>query len=108
MKSVTKLSFSKTHLSKEGIGAVACFPNLKRLQIDWSWQGADLTPLCGQQSLETLALDGYDAPIPPEWIAVMASMPKLKEVVVDDDDDEATVVRQLKKAAPHVEVQRWK
>jgi len=106
MKTVTKLSFSKTCLSKEGIGAVARFPNLKRLQIDWAWKGADLTPLRGQRSIETLDLE--EVPITPAWITVIASLPKLKEVIVEDGEATAAQLRELQKAVPHVEVLRGK
>ena len=38
MESITKLSFSKTRLSEEGVHAVASFPNLNRLDTCYAWR----------------------------------------------------------------------
>jgi hypothetical protein len=106
MGSVTKLSFSKTHLSEEGVRAVASFPHLKRLYIDYFWKGTSLKPLNGHKSIETLVLE--EVPISTAWIAVMASLPKLKTVIVEDGEATAAQLQELQKAAPNVEIQRGK
>jgi hypothetical protein len=106
MESITALSFSKTRLSDEGMHAVASFPNLKRLDISYVWKDADLRPLSGHKTIETLTL--HELPITKEWIDVIASLPKLREVKIEGSGAVESDLDALREAAPKVKVVRGK
>ena len=107
MESITSLSFYQTGVTEEGVRAVASFPNLKRLRIDYFWKQTSLEPLRGHRRLETLALE--DLPITKEWIAIIASLPKLRELEVGGGElvSEVDLVN-LRKALPNVKTERGK
>ncbi len=103
MDSITSLSFSKTMLTEEGVKAVASFPHLKQLGIGYSWRDTSLESLRYLKSLETLELD--ELPITEERIALMKSLPNLREVDLEDfeavsKDD----IENLRKLLPNVKV----
>lgn len=104
METLTRLSFSQTHLSEDGVHAVASFPNLKRLYIDYTWRETSLRPLSGHKSIETLVLE--NVPVTKELIAVMASLPKLQKVNFSNSDNPFTQAERsyLQKALPNVEI----
>jgi hypothetical protein len=107
MESITSLSFCKTLLSKEGIEAVASFPNLKRLSIDWSFKDTSLKPLSRHKSIETIRLDSVRPT--DEWIDVMASLPHLQELELEEDERmSAADFANLQKALPKVKLERGK
>jgi hypothetical protein len=83
METITNLAFEKTALAEAGVRAVASFPNLKRLHIDYSWNETSLEPLRNHKSLETLVLE--QVPITKERIAIITSLPKLRELEVGGD-----------------------
>jgi hypothetical protein len=104
MEALTRLSFSKTPLSEEGVRTIASFPHLKRLHIDYMWKETSLKPVSGHKSIEVLVLD--DVPITKELTAVMASLPKLREVHFEDSDTPITKAERsdLQKALPNVKI----
>jgi hypothetical protein len=107
MESIERLSFCKTPLCENGVRAVASFPNLKRLHIDYHWKEADLKPLRGHKGVETVVLDGVHPK--REWAETMASLPNLRELDLEEDEplSEADFLN-LQKALPKVKIQRGK
>jgi hypothetical protein len=104
MESITSLSFSKTLLSEDGVRAVASFPNLKQLSIDYSWKDTSLEPLRSHKSLETLVLG--ELPITKVRIDFIRSLPKLRVVDLEDFDVVAEADRQkLRMELPNVKIQ---
>jgi hypothetical protein len=103
MKSMKSLSFRKTVVTQDVVKAVANFPNLMRLNIDYSWRDASLVPLHSLKNLETLELD--DLPITDERIAFLKSLPNLREVDFDGSDaiPQADIAN-LRKLLPNVKV----
>lgn len=87
--------------------AVASFPHLKRLHIDYFWKDASLQPLRGHRGIETISL----AEVPPkrEWVEIMATMPKLRELWLEEDAplSEPDLLN-LQKALPNVNILRGK
>jgi hypothetical protein len=107
MESITNLAFETTALSEEGVRAVASFPNLKRLRIDYFWNKTSLEPLRGHKSLETLVLE--EVPITKERIAIIASLPKLRELEVGGDKTISEPdFLSLQKKLPNVKIERGK
>jgi len=104
MESLTQLSFSETPLSEEGIAALASFPNLKRLYIDYYWKETDLRQLKGHPSLEELVLDQVS--ITKEWIATMADLPKLREVKLEGCSLTEAELSEFEKAVPNAKIRR--
>ena len=101
MESITNLAFIKTRLAEDGVHAVASFPNLKRLHIDHLWEETSLEPLRGHKRLEELVLE--EMPITKEWIAIFASLPKLREIDLQGSHTQAQTV-DLQKALPNVKI----
>jgi hypothetical protein len=107
MESITSLSFYQTGVTEEGVRAVASFPNLQRLRIDYFWKQTSLEPLRGHKRLETLALE--DLPITKEQIAIIASLPKLRELEVGGDKTISEPdFLSLQKKLPKVKIERGK
>ena len=82
MPSVLEIHLSQTRLSDEGMRAVASFPHLKRLQIDYFSQDVSFEPLRGHPSLEEIVL--VSLPITPKMKDVFSSLPNLKKVVEEE------------------------
>ncbi len=82
MPSVLEIQFSQTPLTDEGMRAVASFPHLKRLQIDYYFKNVSLEPLRGHPSIEKIVL--YGLPIDPKMKDVFSSLPKLINVVEEE------------------------
>jgi hypothetical protein len=107
MESITSLSFYQTGLTDDGVRAVATLPNLKRLRIHYFWKGTSLKPLHGHKSIETISLEGL---LPTkEWIEVLASLPKLREIELEEEEPISSVdLENLQKALPKVKIVRGK
>ncbi len=104
MESVTDLSFESTYLSKEGMRAVARFPNLKRLHISRGNEDA-IFPLRGHKKIEVLVFK--EAPTAKEQINVIASLPHLRRIEIEQDDPIAAAdLLRLQKALPKVTIER--
>jgi hypothetical protein len=102
MESIRRLSFSKTQLSEVGMKAVASFPNLKSLHFGHFWSDADLSPLTGHKSIESIYLD--EVAISKTWLPVFASFPSLQEILIDGREATDDQIQDLKEALPQVKI----
>jgi len=78
MSAIEKLTFDHTCLSRDDVGHVASFPNLKSLAFDARGLcAADLQGLSGDRSLERLAIQRISSD--EELIALLKNLPRLRE-----------------------------
>ncbi len=104
MESITDLCFERTYLSREGMRAVASFPNLKHLHISRG-NGDNIFPLRGHKKIEVLVFK--EVPAAKEQIEVIASLPHLRRLEIEQDDPISESDRlRLQKALPNVTIER--
>jgi hypothetical protein len=98
-----RLSICKSPITNGTMKFIAASPSLRYLHLMMAgYNTATPEPLKGHEGIKTIWLEGV--PITEEWVRVLQSLPRLKELDVKGSDLDARAKQDLEKALPRCKV----
>mgnify|MGYP001014804129 CR=1 FL=1 len=98
-----RLDFVTSQVSPTGMRLIRGFPSLRKVAFCPAFRAVDPSPLKGHAAIEAVRLDGV--PVTDEWVNVLRSLPRLRNLDLWGEVTKGISVQDLKTALPNCTIQ---